>query len=368
MEGKRLEDYKKINKWIEVHWKIVLGLIIFIAPIGIYFLSLQYSIGTKKELSADYIFSGLTTYVGVIISICGIYWQVTRTERKERLEKEHLINNQWDNINKMFLFNYSEILDKFSKSSEEKELDVTCTLNYVASMKLKVPKIIGEFFLLLDEDVVKENKQLIINKDENYEMLKIEKVKRDVNLMINEYFSNELLSEYLSLFNKIKYENHSDEEEKLYQILLIEIETIKLILNCSFFTKDSIKFNSDWVLELIEELFIEETELSISYKELFYKNDEINTHSDSLIQQYEDRISFFYLLLNKCFKHEIFRNENSEIDMFIKNNRKIFTEILDVLSIEISNTYIMRDNIGKLVIILNEKHQKILQMYLDKYY
>jgi len=64
---------KKIEKWIDVHWKIVLVLIILIAPIGIYILSLKYSIGTKKELSADSIFSGLTTYVGVIISIYGIY-------------------------------------------------------------------------------------------------------------------------------------------------------------------------------------------------------------------------------------------------------------------------------------------------------
>lgn len=81
-----MEDYRKINKWIEIHWKTISIIVSFtialIIPVIVYKSAIRFAF--DKNISANNIFTGLIAYCGIIISFLGIYWKTTREEENKR--------------------------------------------------------------------------------------------------------------------------------------------------------------------------------------------------------------------------------------------------------------------------------------------
>lgn len=319
-----MEDYRKINKWIEIHWKTVLGLIVFVAPIGIYFLSLKYSIGTKKELSADYIFSGLTTYGGVIISICGIYWQVTRTERKERLEKEH-------NIYSMFRYIIEKNIKRYTKFNIGNNLNEETIYEFLSKSTLD-KKNNKTIFYTLDEKIVTNNWEMIVSVAKGNELLEFNDSLKTYNEYIDDFWRNNSIKNLQEEIKKI----FDNSEDNVY-FKLIENET-----------------------KLMDELFIGEKERNDLKKYLIKSDkliDELFGYKTKLIQE------------NSNFENQV--NEKNKIENVIERLfflQKISFKLIGFENVDSSINYLIGDLISDYntkYLFVQEYTEEIVEYFND---
>lgn len=293
---------KKIEKWIDVHWKIVLVLIILIAPIGIYILSLKYSIGTKKELSADSIFSGLTTYVGVIISIYGIYWQVTRTEKKERLEKEH-------NVYSIFRYIIEKNIKRYTKVNVDNNLNEETIYEFLSKSTLD-KKNSKNIFYTLDEKIVTNNWEMIVSVAKGNELLEFNDSLKTYNEYIDDFWRNNSINNLQKEIKKIL----DNSEDNVY---------FKLIEN---------------EIKLMDELFSSKKESNNLKKYLIESNkliDELFGYETKLIQE------------NSKFENQV--NENNKIENVIERLfflQKISFKLIGVENIDSNINYWIGDLIS----------------------
>lgn len=310
---------EKINKWIEVHWKIVLVLIIVIAPIGIYFLSLQYSIGTKKELSADYIFSGLVTYVGVIISIGGIYWQVTRTERKEKKIKEEELNEKISGLAEIYEEKIYKNVKKFINSRDGNSIDdLKKNLFHYFSLIFDDNKIEEEWFFVVNEKIFMDNSSIILRTKKLKILYKFNSEMESFNKLLNVLRKKKILNSLLADIQELTKKYIDD--ENFFKFLKNEINIIKLLCVKDKLGNATIHLLVEENLKLLESINIADKDLITKYKgfyvalELYYTD----FNSESIKAKLRERMLFVTALLLRKNQN----NNNKSLSVEIDNTKE----------------------------------------------
>lgn len=304
MEGKRLEDYKKINKWIEVHWKIVLIVMAILIPILVYKISVKYAI--KDIISANQIFTGLITFFGILISFFGIYWKTTREEA-----------NKSRGIYSVFLYS-------LEKNSEYQNTDF-----FEKLMRNRYSET-NSFFHNIDSDFINKNLESILIQDFGSDLMKF--------YTQIENFNKNIKKNNKSILDKIKLKIDEASEKNIEiierHILLFILAELGVIIQILSEKKEP--ENS------LSETYFNQILTDINYSDIFYTDSQESTQDF-----YDFKLKAINIFISKCM-----------YDLpEIKNIFQLLFEI--TISIEAERIYVVSQvKTAKTIMKLNGKYLK----------
>lgn len=333
-----MEDYRKINKWFEIHWKTVLTLIVGIIPILAYKSAVRFAI--DKAISANNIFTGIIAYCGIIISFWGIYWKTTREENLKRIEKIEKERLEVFGIYSLFRYtlNKNKELYKYKFTGD----------GFIQKLYHSREQKGNSWFYLLDDEMVKSETKLIVSQGQKaYCLIELHNEMKDFNNKVD-YYKNEINTENIKKKCRLYMANQCN-ENVFFELVINEMEIVELLLQV-----DS-KINEQRFLkskELMEKFLGKKyMDLETQYFDVFKEN---FNYMYKLIN-IADRISLLKAVIIRATDNEILTEDNLEhleiFELLDKYVRKLF------VFMNISNRIIERFDEVEAFLIQSTKQQ-----------
>lgn len=299
-------EMDKILRKIEINWMILLTIMGIFAPIVIYKVALKVS--GELKIPANYLFTGLITYLGIIGSISGIYWKTNLDEKIKKRQNEELVYR---------LFFYS-IEDNFNKyriklaNQIEKEKINSVVIREITNKDLEKKQTI---FLTLDTNIIDKKLDSIYLVKEGQKLLKNQRKIRGINESI-EKIQNE------GIFEKIREgirEICKFIDEKYSEILEREEHILIRTLWVYDSYKEEVKKDMIYNLEEIKKYFGEDV-LYQEYSKKFFFNDTFELKVESVLENYINRLRVLNLILNKVIEDKMTLVEKERENITLINN------------------------------------------------
>jgi len=328
------EDIKEQNasKYIDkLYMNISTITIIIVILVYLPFLAQYLSIKYKNNnIKPETWMSFYATFFGIIASISGIYWQVTRTERKEKernqVEKINNLNSVYNLYKYMIKKNFEEFDNEFTKDIFLQKLYSTRRV------------INNNWFFVLDDEILKQDMKLILSQENGYDLVELHNDIKSFNKSVNKF-------KHLVKTDKIKkmcfeIAELDDDVKKIHEFLINEIEIIEILMTFGY------KVNNKKLNRSIEylEKNIEEIEF-LHYRKKYVTNYEIDYKTKSKFLNISDRIGFI-----------------QEVIQYLQD-----LKIIDKHNVNLNNVFCEISNYGLNFFIIENAFEKIIKKFNEVY-